>query len=160
MKLNKSDFPSERLKPIGRISKKWKMPFGLDEHQLTTILTYTLGWVEPEDKCLEENCGCNHLVGIEEIIKYYDMLTALNPRLDEIYAPSPDDQWQVIFGAISRFNADDIESFLDGYNYSTMTEDEIQIVEDVQDKLGIDIGGYCPSPKTLKKMKKWLEKQE
>jgi hypothetical protein len=160
MKLKISDFPSERLKSIGRISKKWKMPLGMTEHQLFTILTFTMPDFDPEDKCHEDNCGCNHIVSVEEIIKYYAMLIDLNPKLKAIPVDDYDDQWQVILGAISRFGADDIQSFIEGYNYSIMNEEDRDVVEEVENLLEVDLGGYCPSPKTLKKMKKWLQKQE
>jgi hypothetical protein len=160
--LKKSEFTSEKLKPIGRISKKWKMPLGMNEHQIFTLLTYMIPKFEPEDKCLEDNCGCNsiHLVGDEEIFKFWDMILTLNPELGrlEIDVSDVDSQWIVLFGVISRYSLDDIEAFLGGHTYSSMDPDDINIVLLVQGKLKISLGGYCPSPKTIKKMKKWLKK--
>jgi len=105
-------FPSEYFEKqigmkIGTISKRWKMPLSYSEHEMAE-------WLLGKQKTTRtsRNLRLCRPAGIARYKRFqmlYEMLLKLNPSLPQ--TTNPDLVGFIVWGALSRFNAVDIDFF-------------------------------------------------
>lgn len=91
---------------------------------------------------------------INPINKMWRKFVSLNPQIENwiIAGKGPlgeaRQKWDIMFGMVSKYNEDDIRSFLTRKGYDVKDSDRERI-EEIEDKTGITIQ-WVPSLKTLK----------
>jgi hypothetical protein len=100
---------------ITGISKNWKMPKGISPSKIEKNLQDSY---ENTAKCQNLQDSYENTAKCQKLIrKYFDMLYKLNEDDVEQLNYNNENLWDVIFGMTSKFNIDDINSYLAG-NYA------------------------------------------
>lgn len=144
----KNEYSNGWLQPSLVLSKK----IGLDIH---------VDWLMPFDwdfKDVELLLLCSNQIIID---KLFDLVTDINPKLKEIetnkeYFGFVYQKLGILYGATSKFNYDDINSFMQGNVYHVKQNDInwVKRVENLENKFG-DIQ-YVISNETLDKIEMFL----
>jgi hypothetical protein len=136
-----SYFSDDFSKETGiKVSQDWNIP-GDDE--------------EIQDELIKLNkINSDESWTIDPIRKMWRKFSSLNPQIENwiIAGKGPlveaKQKWDIMFGMVSKYNEDDIQSFLTRKGYDVKKSDR-ERMEKIEDKTGVIIQ-WVPSLKTLK----------
>lgn len=138
-----SKHPSEDLdRELGtRLSKRYTFPMGYSEDYVEKTIVN----VKPQDSKFNEALYQENLEDA-----YNDLVRMNRTSLGGIKADTPQKKWDVVYGALSRFNPNDIKFFVETWKSGDTPEGKpyYDTIMDLENKFDVPIN-WIPSPNSL-----------
>ena len=147
-----SDFVLESDMSIGYFSRDFSRVTGIDVSQAWNIPGNDQGIQDELVRLNKINSDASWT--IDPIRKMWRKFSSINPQIENWITAGKNSleeakqKWDIMFGMVSKYNEDDIRSFLTRKGYD-VTENDRKRAEKIEDKTGI-IMQWVPSLKTLK----------